>query len=68
MKNQQGFTTAEFVLTSLLLLIFIGVCWAYNLVKLTQCDFESSYRCEIIHAIGLVPAFSPITVWFDVDR
>jgi hypothetical protein len=42
--------------------------WVWNLVKLTNCDFESSYKCEVIHGLGVVvPPASYITVWFADD-
>jgi hypothetical protein len=45
-------------------LLIIG-SWVGNLFKLLNCDFEPSYKGEIIHAIGLVPIASVITVWYD---
>lgn len=51
-------------LTILIWLFFIG-CWIGNVVKLVNCDFEPSYREEVIHTIGLVAApASVVTVWF----
>ena len=51
-------------------LFMLGV-WAYgivafiwNLIKLSQCDFNAPYKEEVIHAIGLfVPPASLITCW-----
>jgi hypothetical protein len=40
-------------------------CWIANFVKLTQCDFEAPYKGEAIHAIGLIPVASTLTVWND---
>ena len=43
--------------------------WAWNGVKLASCDFESDYKCEAIHGVGLViPPTSVITVWFGDDN
>ena len=43
--------------------------WVFNFIKLTNCDFEPSYRCEVIHGIGVfIPPTAWITVWFDTDR
>ena len=51
--------------------IFVIMLVAYvtNFVKFTNCDFESSYKCEAIHGIGVfVPPSAIVTVWFDSDE
>jgi len=49
------------------LLLFTPYFW--NGYKLFKCDFESSYKCEIIHGVGLIiPPAALITVWADVDH
>lgn len=49
------------------ILIFL-VSWVWNVVRFTSCDFESNYRCEVIHGAGVfVPFLSIFTVWFDTD-
>ena len=45
--------------------IFVLGCWIGNLVKLINCDFEAPYKGEIVHAVGLLPIASVITVWID---
>ncbi len=51
-----------------IVLIFLS-SWIWNAIKFTSCDFESNFKCEAIHGIGLfVPFSSLITVWFDVDK
>jgi len=52
--------------------IFLAVIlfapWVVNAVKLVDCDFESPYKCEAIHAIGVfIPPASYVTVWFGTD-
>ena len=43
--------------------------YAWNGYKLAGCDFESPYKCEAVHGIGVViPPAAFITVWFDDDR
>lgn len=44
--------------------IVILTAWCVNLYKLTQCDFEPSWKGEIIHGIGLIPPAALVTVWF----
>lgn len=42
--------------------------WLINGYKFINCDFEASYRCEIIHGLGVVmPPASLFTVWFGHD-
>lgn len=48
--------------------LFFAGSWVWNAIKFTSCDFESDFRCEVIHGAGLfVPGLSIITVWFDTD-
>lgn len=66
MKKQRGFTLIELLLV--LVVVVGGGSWIWNAVKLTSCDFESNYRCELIHGAGLVvPPLSIVTVWFGDD-
>ena len=67
MNNQSGFTVIELLIVFVLALS-IG-SWIYNGFKLASCDFESSYKCEVIHGAGLIiPPISVITVWFETDQ
>lgn len=54
----------------LALAVVIGGVTAYvvNFNKFANCDFEAPVKCEVIHGIGLIPAFTLITVWFDSDK
>ena len=53
----------------LVLLVILFTPWVWNGYKFAQCDFESDYKCEVIHAIGvIVPPASWVTVWFDTDE
>jgi hypothetical protein len=46
------------------ILMFVAA-WFINLFKLFACDFDSPYKDEVIHFIGLfVPPASIITAWF----
>ena len=53
---------------SVLVLLIFGLPYILNLNKLSNCDFESPYRCEVIHGIGIIPLVSMITVWFGTDE
>ena len=43
---------------------YFGVCWIVNIIQLISCDFEPSYKEEVIKAIGLIGPAAGITVWF----
>ena len=49
-------------------LVLAVILWVVNVVKFTNCDFQAPYRCEVIHAVGLVPPIQLITVWFPSDE
>jgi len=53
-----------YAVTFLITLTAFGI----NIKKLTECDFESPYKCEIIHGIGLFPPFSLFTVWYKSEN
>jgi len=67
MKKQKGFTLIELIFVFVVVVIG-GGSWIWNAAKLASCDFESNYRCELIHGAGLVaPPLSLVTVWFADD-
>ena len=52
-------------LVQLVIIVFFGTSWCVNLYKLTQCDFQTSYKPEIIHAVGVfIPPAAVLTVFF----
>ena len=66
MEKQRCFTLLK-LLVVLVAVVGIGG-WVWNAVKLTSCDFESNYKCEVIHGAGLVvPLLSIVTVFFGDD-
>ena len=53
----------------LLIAVIFALHWIWNAAKFASCDFESSYKCEVIHGIGIfVPPASYVTVWFADDN
>jgi len=52
------------ILAPFLLYGYFGVCWIVNIIQLINCDFEPSYKEEVIKAIGLIGPTAGITVWF----
>jgi hypothetical protein len=59
---------AAFGGTFLLLLLATAVSWITNLVKFTDCDFAAPYKCEAIHAAGLIPPVALVTAWIGTDK
>lgn len=42
-----------------------ALAWIINLVKLFNCDFEPSYKEEIIHTVGVIAGPTAIiTAWY----
>lgn len=56
------------IITWLLVIALVAGAWVVNLVKLTSCDFQSPYKCEVLHGAGLIPIIGVFTAWFDSDE
>ena len=52
----------------LIILLIVGTGWVKNLIKLTECDFEPSYKAEVIHIVGIIPPVGMVTGWLDVGK
>ena len=52
----------------LIVILIFGGAYIWNFIKLTNCDYDAPYKCEVIHAIGLMPPLQILTVWFDDDK
>jgi hypothetical protein len=52
----------------LVYIIAIIISWPVNVYQLTQCDFEAPHKCEVVHAVGLLPLTSPVVVWLDLGK
>ena len=46
----------------------VAIGWVKNVIKLANCDFEAPYKCEVIHAVGLIPPVGMVTGWLDVGK
>lgn len=66
MKNQKDYTSIG-LLGIIIFFLVIG-SWVKNFTKFTNCDFQSPYKCEVIHGAGIIPAISVVTVWFNSDE
>ncbi len=47
----------------MLLGLYFMICWVVNIIQLSNCDFEPSYKDEVIKLVGLIGPVSGITVW-----
>jgi hypothetical protein len=56
-----------FGLLYIVFFLILASPWIINAVKLTDCDFESPYKCEVIHGAGLFGPLALVAVWFDSD-
>ena len=56
----------------MILWVLVAVAWIGNLIALTECDFRAAepanFKCEVIHAVGLIPPAALVTVWFHTDK
>ena len=53
----------------MIIVLIASIPYAYNAYKLAGCDFESNYKCEVVHGIGLaIPPAAYATAWFADDR
>jgi hypothetical protein len=52
----------------LLIISLVVYGWVLNLIKLSECDFESPYKAEIVHAVGLFPIVGAVTGHLDVGK
>ena len=56
-----------FIIQAVIVLV-IGTGWVKNIIKLSNCDFEPSYKAEVIHAVGLIPPIGMVTGWLDLGK
>jgi hypothetical protein len=43
------------------------ILWSVNLYKLTQCNFEPSYKAEVLYGIGVISPTCLITAWMNIE-
>jgi len=56
------------IVIQIVVLVAVGAGWVKNLIKLSDCDFEPSYKAEVIHIAGLIPPVGMVTGWLDVGQ
>lgn len=65
-KNQNGFAAIGLIFV----IVFIVGVFGYfsNIYKLAQCDFEPSYKAEIIRTIGLFTPVGAVVGYMDLGK
>lgn len=56
--------------TTIIIILTIAMCigWGKSIYKLTECDFQPPYKCEILYGIGiLVPPIGAFIGWRDIS-
>lgn len=48
--------------------ILLLVGYVKNIVKLTKCDFEPTYKAEVLHGVGVVTGLGAIFGWIDFGK
>ena len=52
----------------ILLVVLAGYGYGSNIFKLANCDFKSPYKCEVLHAAGIVPIVGIFAGYVDVGK
>ena len=52
----------------LALLVFMMTSFLMNIYRLASCDFEPSYKAEVIYAIGIFCPTFIVTAWMDLEK
>lgn len=60
MKN----TSSTINIIGLIIIIFCFTGWIKNIIKLSNCDFEPSYRSEVLRIIGIPVAPMGIVIGY----
>jgi len=68
MKNSKsGFTIVEVLIVVFVLGLLIVTPWFVNAGKFFSSDFDPIGKREIVHGVGLIPPFSIVTCWFNIE-
>ena len=58
----------ELAVVALVVVVIIGTGWVKNIVKLSDCDFASPYKTEVIRVIGILPPVGAVVGWMDIGE
>lgn len=66
MRKQKGST---FIALLIVIVSIVGaVGWVKNIIKLSECDFESPYKAEVIHTVGLFPIVGAVVGYMEIGK
>ena len=68
MRNSKIGFSGWLVLVGILVGILAVVGYFKNIYELTQCDWEAPYKCEAIHAVGVIPVVGVFTGYMSEDE
>lgn len=57
----------KFTLMLGVIAIVASIGWIKNVIKLSNCNFESPYKCEIVHAVGIIPPVGAIVGYMNFE-
>ena len=64
-----GALTGVLIVVLIVPLVTGVIGWGLNVYKLTQLDFEPSYKAEIIRTVGIpIPIIGAIVGWMDIGE
>lgn len=58
----------EALLVAVAVVVIIGTGWVKNIIKLSDCDFASPYKTEVIRVIGIIPPVGAVVGWMDIGE
>jgi hypothetical protein len=64
--NDKGFTVIELAVALFFCFAFVGEC--LTLYRFCKCDFEPSYKAEIIYAASLFSGLGAVTGYIDFGK
>lgn len=56
------------VIIYFLVIVMLLTGWVKGLVKFCNCDFEPSYKAEIVYGVGVVTGLNCFIGWFDFGK
>ena len=58
----------QLAVVMLVVVVVIGTGWVKNISKLTDCDFESPYKTEVIRVLGIIPPVGAVVGWMTIGE